>query len=36
LGDVRHITADSLRLRAEFKWRLQVEFGDGMAELAKY
>ena len=35
LGDVRHITADSSRLRAEFNWRPQVEFRDGMAELAK-
>jgi dTDP-L-rhamnose 4-epimerase len=36
LGNVRHITADSSRLRAEFKWHPQVEFHDGMAELAKY
>ncbi|MGI8526051.1 MAG: NAD-dependent epimerase/dehydratase family protein [Pseudolabrys sp.] len=34
LGDVRHITADSSRLRNEFDWRPQVEFLDGMAELA--
>ena len=35
LGDVRHITADSSRLRAELHWRPQVEFADGMAELAR-
>jgi dTDP-L-rhamnose 4-epimerase len=35
LGDVRHITADSSRLRAELDWRPQVEFVDGMAELAR-
>jgi dTDP-L-rhamnose 4-epimerase len=35
LGDVRHITADSSRLRDELGWRPQVEFEDGMAELAK-
>jgi dTDP-L-rhamnose 4-epimerase len=35
LGDVRHITADSSRLRNEFDWRPQVEFADGMAELAR-
>ncbi|TMJ03547.1 MAG: NAD-dependent epimerase/dehydratase family protein [Alphaproteobacteria bacterium] len=35
LGDVRHITADSSRLRAELDWRPQVEFADGMAELAR-
>jgi dTDP-L-rhamnose 4-epimerase len=34
LGDVRHITADSSRLRAELGWTPQVEFVDGMAELA--
>jgi dTDP-L-rhamnose 4-epimerase len=34
LGDVRHITADSSRLRAEIDWRPQVDFADGMAELA--
>jgi dTDP-L-rhamnose 4-epimerase len=36
LGDVRHITADSSRLRHEFDWRPQVEFADGMAELARF
>jgi dTDP-L-rhamnose 4-epimerase len=35
LGDVRHITADSSRLREDLGWRPQVEFADGMAELAK-
>lgn len=35
LGDVRHITADSSRLRAELFWAPQVEFADGMAELAR-
>jgi dTDP-L-rhamnose 4-epimerase len=35
LGDVRHITADSARLRTEFNWRPQVEFADGMKELAQ-
>ena len=34
LGDVRHITADSSRLRDELHWRPKVEFADGMAELA--
>jgi len=35
LGDVRHITADSSRLRNELGWRPRVEFADGMAELAR-
>jgi dTDP-L-rhamnose 4-epimerase len=34
LGDVRHITADSSRLRDELGWRPQVDFAGGMAELA--
>jgi len=34
LGDVRHITADSSRLRAELNWAPQVSFEDGMRELA--
>jgi dTDP-L-rhamnose 4-epimerase len=34
LGDVRHITADSSRLRAELNWRPQVDFRQGMIELA--
>jgi len=35
LGDVRHITADSSRLRRELGWAPQIAFQDGMAELAK-
>lgn len=35
LGDVRHITADSSRLRNELKWMPKVDFTDGMAELAR-
>lgn len=35
LGDVRHITADSSRIRAELGWRPQVSFADGMAEFAE-
>jgi dTDP-L-rhamnose 4-epimerase len=35
LGDVRHITADSSRLRAELRWEPKVAFLDGMAELAR-
>lgn len=34
LGDVRHITADSTRLKTELNWRPEVEFSAGMAELA--
>jgi dTDP-L-rhamnose 4-epimerase len=34
LGDVRHITADSSRLRDELQWRPRVDFAAGMAELA--
>ncbi|KQY99483.1 NAD-dependent dehydratase [Pseudolabrys sp. Root1462] len=34
LGDVRHITADSSRLRRELGWSPKVAFADGMAELA--
>ncbi|MFD2030084.1 NAD-dependent epimerase/dehydratase family protein [Ancylobacter dichloromethanicus] len=34
LGDVRHITADSSRLRRELGWTPTVDFADGMAELA--
>jgi dTDP-L-rhamnose 4-epimerase len=34
LGDVRHITADSSRLRAELGWAPQVGFADGLTELA--
>ena len=35
LGDVRHITADSSRLRKELDWKPSVEFAAGMAELAR-
>jgi len=35
LGDVRHITADSSRIKKELGWTPQVDFQDGMAELAK-
>ncbi len=35
LGDVRHITADSSRVRTELNWTPQIKFGDGMAELAR-
>ncbi|QOV44486.1 NAD-dependent epimerase/dehydratase family protein [Streptomyces chromofuscus] len=35
LGDVRHITADSARLRAELGWRPAVGFADGMREFAR-
>jgi dTDP-L-rhamnose 4-epimerase len=34
LGDVRHITADSSRLRDALGWRPMVGFEEGMAELA--
>jgi dTDP-L-rhamnose 4-epimerase len=34
LGDVRHITADSSRARAELAWTPQVSFSNGMQELA--
>ncbi|MFD3943323.1 NAD-dependent epimerase/dehydratase family protein [Streptomyces sp. NPDC058579] len=34
LGDVRHITADSARLRADLGWRPEVGFADGMTEFA--
>jgi dTDP-L-rhamnose 4-epimerase len=35
LGDVRHITADSSRLRAELAWRPEVSFEAGMEAFAK-
>nr|WP_145486742.1 MULTISPECIES: NAD-dependent epimerase/dehydratase family protein [Streptomyces] len=35
LGDVRHITADSGRLRAALGWQPQVEFAEGMREFAR-
>ncbi|MEV4561852.1 NAD-dependent epimerase/dehydratase family protein [Kitasatospora sp. NPDC049285] len=34
LGDVRHVTADSARLRTELAWRPRVEFADGMKKFA--
>ncbi|GAA3213237.1 NAD-dependent epimerase/dehydratase family protein [Streptomyces sp. XM83C] len=34
LGDVRHVTADSSRLRAELGWKAQVGFEEGMREFA--
>jgi dTDP-L-rhamnose 4-epimerase len=33
LGDVRHVTASSRRLRDETGWRAAVAFGDGISEL---
>ncbi|MEV7393858.1 NAD-dependent epimerase/dehydratase family protein [Streptomyces sp. NPDC091215] len=35
LGDVRHITADSARLRAELGWKPEVGFAEGMREFAR-
>ncbi|MFF3497101.1 NAD-dependent epimerase/dehydratase family protein [Streptomyces sp. NPDC002795] len=35
LGDVRHITADSARLRAELGWKTEVQFDDGVREFAR-
>ncbi|WP_282700375.1 NAD-dependent epimerase/dehydratase family protein [Streptomyces sp. CC219B] len=35
LGDVRHITADSARLRAELGWKPEVAFEEGMREFAR-
>ncbi|MDK9494299.1 NAD-dependent epimerase/dehydratase family protein [Streptomyces katrae] len=35
LGDVRHITADSSRLRRELDWSPEVGFAQGMAEFAR-
>jgi dTDP-L-rhamnose 4-epimerase len=35
LGDVRHITADSARIRAELEWMPQVGFAEGMTQLAR-
>ncbi|MFE5137956.1 NAD-dependent epimerase/dehydratase family protein [Streptomyces fagopyri] len=34
LGDVRHITADSSRLRAELGWKAEIGFEEGMREFA--
>ena len=35
LGDVRHITADSSKLMRRLDWRPQMDFADGMADLAR-
>ncbi|MFI2200182.1 NAD-dependent epimerase/dehydratase family protein [Streptomyces sp. NPDC020192] len=35
LGDVRHITADSSRLRAALDWKPRVGFAEGMREFAR-
>jgi dTDP-L-rhamnose 4-epimerase len=35
LGDVRHITASSERIRRELGWLARVEFAEGMARFAK-
>ncbi|MWA15071.1 NAD-dependent epimerase/dehydratase family protein [Streptomyces sp. BA2] len=35
LGDVRHVTADSGRLRSELGWRAEVAFTEGMTSFAK-
>ncbi|WP_055564806.1 NAD-dependent epimerase/dehydratase family protein [Streptomyces atriruber] len=35
LGDVRHVTADSGRLRAELGWRPEVGFAEGMTSFAE-
>ncbi|MGW7082810.1 NAD-dependent epimerase/dehydratase family protein [Streptomyces sp. NPDC054871] len=35
LGDVRHVTADSGRLRSELGWRAEVDFTEGMTSFAK-
>jgi len=35
LGDVRHITADSSRLRTEMSWSPKISFEEGMSELAR-
>ncbi|MFB6848552.1 NAD-dependent epimerase/dehydratase family protein [Streptomyces sp. NPDC056373] len=35
LGDVRHITADSSRLRAELGWKPETGFEEGMREFAR-
>jgi dTDP-L-rhamnose 4-epimerase len=35
LGDVRHVTASSTRIRTELGWAPEVELLDGLAELAR-
>jgi dTDP-L-rhamnose 4-epimerase len=34
LGDVRHITASSDRIRSELSWAPEVSFADGVAQFA--
>ncbi|MGW5637248.1 NAD-dependent epimerase/dehydratase family protein [Streptomyces sp. NPDC003832] len=34
LGDVRHVTADSARLRTDLGWRPRIPFAEGMREFA--
>ena len=34
LGDVRHVTASSQRIRRELRWRPIVGFAEGVAEFA--
>jgi dTDP-L-rhamnose 4-epimerase len=34
LGDVRHITADSRRIRNELSWRPAISFAEGMRRFA--
>jgi dTDP-L-rhamnose 4-epimerase len=34
LGDVRHVTADTTRIRAELGWRPTVDLATGIAALA--
>lgn len=34
LGDVRHITADSSRLRGELGWKPEIGFAEGIREFA--
>ena len=33
VGDVRHVTADTARIRAELGWKPGVDFEAGIAEL---
>ncbi|SCD88652.1 dTDP-L-rhamnose 4-epimerase [Streptomyces sp. DfronAA-171] len=35
LGDVRHVTADSSRLRADLGWKAETGFEEGMREFAE-
>jgi dTDP-L-rhamnose 4-epimerase len=35
LGDVRHITADSMRIRRELGWQPEVRFEEGVAALLR-